>query len=202
MDKLEPPQSFSFKGNVSQGWLKHFQFYLTATERDGKNDKVKTSVLLTCIKQRGREIYETFNFDNPGDEMRLASVLEQFSEYCNPRKNITILRHKLFTYPQNDRQNFHDFVTELKKLSSECEFETLHDSLMDMIVCGTNDNSLKEPLPCESELSFPKAISAGHAAKETHKHAHEIVKSNKPSISTRFQNTENLEVKLLLMLQR
>ena len=37
MDKLEPPQSFSFKGNVSQGWLKHFQFYLTATERDGKN---------------------------------------------------------------------------------------------------------------------------------------------------------------------
>ena len=28
---------------------------------------------------------------NLGDEMRFASVLEKFSEYCNPRKNITIL---------------------------------------------------------------------------------------------------------------
>ena len=96
MDKLEPPQSFSFEENISQGWklwLKHFEFYLTATEKDGKNDKVKTSVLLTCMGQKGREIYEIFNFYNPGDEMRLASVLQKFSECCNPRKNITVLRH-------------------------------------------------------------------------------------------------------------
>ena len=97
--------------------------------------------------QKGKEIYETFNFDNPGDETRLASVLQKFSEYRNPRKNITILRHKLFKYRQHEGQNFHDFVTELEKLSSECEFETLHDSLIKgMIVCGTNDNSLRELL--------------------------------------------------------
>ena len=150
MEKLERPQSFSFEGNVSQGWklwLKHFEFYLTATEKDGKTDKVKTLVLLTCIGQKGREIYETYNFDNPGYEMRLASVLDKFSEYCNPRKNITILCHKLFKYRQHEAQNFHDLVTELEKLSSECEFETLHDSLIkDMIVCGTNDNYLRERL--------------------------------------------------------
>ena len=136
----------SFERNVSQGWklgLKHFEFYLTATEKDGKNDKVKTSVLLTCMGQKGREIYETFHFDNLGDEMRLASVLEKFSEYCNPRKNITILRHNFCTYRQHGGQNFNDFITKLKKLSSECEFETLHDSLRrNMIVSGTNDNSL------------------------------------------------------------
>ena len=102
MDKLEPPQSFSFDRNVSQGWkiwLKHFEFYLTATEKDGKNGKVKTSVLLTCIEQKCREIYETFNFDNlPGDEMKLASELQKFFECCNPRKRITILRHMFLTY--------------------------------------------------------------------------------------------------------
>ena len=46
---------------------------------------------MTCVGQESREIYETFNFDNPGDEMRLASVLQKFSKYCNTRKNITIL---------------------------------------------------------------------------------------------------------------
>ena len=118
---------------------------------------------MTCIGQNGREIHETFTFDNPGDEMRLASVLEKFSEYYNPRKSIT----KFFTYRQHAGQNFHDFITELKKLSSECEFETLHDSLIkDMIVCGKNDNSLRERLLRQSELTLPKAISAGHAAEK------------------------------------
>ena len=45
-----------------------------------------------------------------------------------------------------------------------------------MIVCGTNDNSLRERLLRESELTLPKAISAGHAAEETRKHAREILK--------------------------
>ena len=55
MDKLEPPQSFSFEENVSQVWklwLKNFLFYLTASEKDGKNDKIKTSVLLTYIDKK------------------------------------------------------------------------------------------------------------------------------------------------------
>ena len=47
-----------------------------------------------------------------------------------------------------------------------------------MIVCVTNDNSLRERLLHESELTLPKAISAGHAAEETCKHAREILKSN------------------------
>ena len=67
------------------------------------------------IVQKGREIYETFNFDNPGDEIKLLSVLEKFSEYCNPRKNITMLRQKFFTYCQYEWQTFDNLVTELKK---------------------------------------------------------------------------------------
>ena len=52
MDKLEPPQHFLFEGNVSHTWklwLKQLWFYLIVTKRDNKDDKVKTSMLLTCI---------------------------------------------------------------------------------------------------------------------------------------------------------
>ena len=66
-----------------------------------------------------------------------------------------------------------------KMWSSECEFEALHDPLAkDMIVCCTNDNSWRESLLWESDLSLPKAVFAGHAAEETRKHAREILKSN------------------------
>ena len=58
MDKLEPPQAFSFDGNVSHGWkfwIKQFYFYLAATEEDAKGDKTKASIFLTGISQIGRE---------------------------------------------------------------------------------------------------------------------------------------------------
>ena len=101
MDNLRPPPPFSFEGNLSHAWKvweKHFNFFLTATESDSKSDKVKTSILLTCIGSKGREIYETFAFAEEGDKLKLKPVLEKFTEYCNPRKNITILRHQVFTY--------------------------------------------------------------------------------------------------------
>ena len=178
MDKLRPPPPFSFEGNVSQGWKtwqKHFQFFLTATESDGKSDKIKTSILLTCIGPKGRDIYETFTLEQDTDKLKLKPVLEKFTSYCNPRKNITILRHKFFTYKQVEGQRVNDFVTELKKRGSECEFGELTTSLTkDMIVCGVADNTLRERLLRDGDLTLEKAIAAGHAAEETKRHAQEL----------------------------
>ena len=91
--------SFLFDSNVSHSWkiwLKHFDFYLAATEKDIKGDKIKPFIFLTCIGQKGRETYEIFTIEG-GDEMKLAPVIHKFLEYYNPRKNVTILRHKSFT---------------------------------------------------------------------------------------------------------
>ena len=64
-----------------------------------------------------------------------------------------------------------------QKLSSECGVETLHDTLIkDLIVCGKNDNSLKERPLRGYELTLSKAISNGHAAEETRKHGREILR--------------------------
>ena len=105
MDKLGLSHHFLFEGSVShiwKAWLKHFRFYLTATEKDSKDEKIKNSmVLLTCIGQKGGKIYETFTFDAADDEMKLEPVFNKSSEYStSPRKNLTILCHKFFTYRQ------------------------------------------------------------------------------------------------------
>ena len=44
-----------------------------------------------------------------------------------------------------------------------------------MIFCGTNENAFLERLLRESDLTLSRAISAGHAAEETRKHAREIL---------------------------
>ena len=75
-----------------------------------------------------------------------------------------------------------------------------------MIPCGTRDNSLRERLLRKCDLTLSKAISAGHAAEETRKHARENLRSQptadinkifkkKLNKSTRNQNTRDFRKK-------
>ena len=150
MEDFRPPPSMSFDGNVSENWRKWRQqltLYLSATEKDAKSDKIKLSILLHCIGEKGREIYNCFTFESNDDKMKFSKILEKFDEYCNPRKNLTFLRYKFFTYRQKEGENFDDFMTQLKKLSADCEFGELKDSLIrDVIIIGVSDNRLRERL--------------------------------------------------------
>ena len=171
---------------------KSLDFYLCATEADSKPDKVKTSILLTCIGEKGRAIYETFEFENAGDKLKFKPVLKKFEEYCNPRSNTTIQRHKFFTYRQTDGQSFTDFVTELKKLSSECAFDVLKDSLIkDMIICGVIDNGLRERMLREPQIDLKKAVELGQAAEQTKLHAKQIAND----MEKRVENVNKYEKK-------
>ena len=93
------------------------------------------------------------------------------------------LKNKFFTYRQQEGQNFHDFVTELKKLSSKYEFDNLQDSqIKHMVLCGSKDPSWKASSRMQPPLS--KAIGAGQAAEETCQHAFQIL---------RFQPTSDMD---------
>ena len=55
-------------------------------------------------------------------------------------------------------------MTQLKKLSADCEFGELEDSLIrDVIIIGMSDNRLCERLLCEPSLSLDNAIKYGQA---------------------------------------
>ena len=181
MNKFRPPEPLQFEGNLSEQWdrwKQQFQLYLTATESDDKEENIKTSIFLTCIGKQGLEIYNTFNFTDDTDKMKLKPVMTQFEAYCKPRKNITMIRHHFFTHRQQDGVSFDTFVTELKKRSSQCEFKDLRDSLIrDMIVIGVSDNHLRERLLRVDKLSLEEAIKLGQAAEVTRQQAHELCKS-------------------------
>ena len=78
------------EGNVVENWKRwkqDFNFYLVATESDTKSDKIKSSLLLHCIGEKCREIYNTLAFDNEEDKLVYASIIEKFEAYLAPKKN-------------------------------------------------------------------------------------------------------------------
>ena len=67
MDKFNPRQELNFSGNISEHWKlwkQELTLYLTAIEKTKKSDEVKSSILLTCNGPRGKEVYNTFVFDD------------------------------------------------------------------------------------------------------------------------------------------
>ena len=176
--KFYPPKELDFTGNLSQSWniwKKEFELYLTASESHEKSDAIKTSRLLTAIGSKARDIYYTFTFDAEGDNMKLKKVIEKFDEYMSPKKNITYMRFRFFSYNQVDGQSVDEYVTKLKSRSEHCEFGELKNSLIkDKIVLGVNTKKVQERLLREAELSLEKAIQICRAAENVKMQAKEI----------------------------
>ena len=83
---------------------------MTATEYEGKADNIKASLLLHCIGDKAREIYDTLTFDVEGDNMKYDKIVEKFEAYLAPRKNITFSRYKFLTYRQEEGQSFNKYI--------------------------------------------------------------------------------------------
>ena len=158
---LKPPPPLSFKGNIAENWkkwIRKFENYLDATETDGKADKIKVAVLIHAIGEEAVEKYETFDLT---DEERkvYASVKKAFEDYCVPKTNESINRHLFFQRRQKKDESFDVFLTELKKLSLDCNFDTLKDGLLrDQIIAGIRDTKLKERLLREDDWTLDRCV--------------------------------------------
>ena len=125
---------------------------MTAAEYNGKNEKVKINLLLHCIGEKAKVVYNTFVFSSTKDSIKYNKGQEHFEAYFGPRKNITYSSFKFFTYRQVLGQTF-DYYTEMRKLTSGCDLIQFGESLLrDMLIIGLNDKSLQERLLREADL--------------------------------------------------
>ena len=176
MDQLKPPGNLDFESqDVAYAWKKwkeEITLYLAlATKADEKERKVK--FFLYLIGSKGREIYETMQFQTEEKDRTLDELIKSFGDYCDPKKNETVERHKFFTRNQEPGETFDKYLTELRLLEKTCDFGTLADSLLrDRIVCGLSSSNLRERLLREPNLNLKQCIDicrASELSKERNK---------------------------------
>ena len=194
MELFKPPDPMIFEGNVSKHWKtfsQEMKFFLTATEKSKKSPEIKCSILLNCIGKKGRELYNTFKYNEGESDLNYDLIVKKFDEICNPKKNETFMRYKFLTTRQTEGQNVDNFVTILKTAAGDCNFDALEDSLVrDMIVIGTSDSKLQERLLRTTDLSLENAIKSAKSAEITQEHA-EVMKSAKsPSTSIDYMKKQ------------
>ena len=172
MDPCNIPELDFNATNLSEAWRKWknaMQLYMDTLPPSVK-ERQKTAKLLLQIGEQGREIYSTWKI--PSAQLTVTILLEKFGEYCAPKKNLIIERHKFLHQTQSEGESIDSYVTTLKKLASDCEFEQLEDSLvLTKLIGGIQSDSLRRHLLKESAgLTLEKALNICKADEMTTKH--------------------------------
>ena len=77
MDKLEPPKSLILTGNLAENWRRfkqQFEIYQIASALDKKDGKVQAMALLHVVGIEALEVYNTFQWDTEGDNVKARGV--------------------------------------------------------------------------------------------------------------------------------
>lgn len=189
MEHARPPAELSVEGGPAvrseawRKWKKLFEVFLKASGVSKEPKEVQASLLVNLIGSAGYEVFTTFNFDAGESEDDVNCVLKKFDTYFGAKPNITVRRYKFFTRSQEEGENIDQYVTVLRVLSQQCEFGELNESLLrDKIVCGVNNNTVRDRLLRSDDLTLSKAMQICQAA--------EMSKEESQCISGTLENVQ------------
>ena len=121
------------------------------------------------------ESFNTFGFSDE-DKVKINIVIKNFEDYCTPKKNVTYERHVFNTRVQGATEGIDAYVTELCKVSRNCEFGELRDSIIrDRIVCGIRSNEVRKRVLRENDLNLERTVEMCKSFEITKNQAKNIV---------------------------
>ncbi|XP_054287883.1 uncharacterized protein LOC129003610 [Macrosteles quadrilineatus] len=175
---IRPPSELTWSGNMSENWSffkQKFKIYMVASKSEKETSDYQIALLLSVIGDRALKIYNNFQYSTGEDKHKLETVISKFDNYFIPTKNVTYERHIFFLREQNLDENIDSFVTDLRDLSSSCEFGQLTDSLIkDKLILGIRNRTLKDRLLQTKDLDLNKALEICRASETASKQLGDI----------------------------
>ena len=171
--KLPPPPPLEIHdGNIAEKWKKFrlaWSNYSLATELNKKTEAIQVATLLTVIGEEARDVYSTFDWSDKGNKSKIEPVLQQFADYCQPRKNVPFERYRFNKRAQEAGESYDQYKTALRKLAEGCEFHTItsEEILRDRLIFGIRDVKVRERLLRESQLTLKKTDEICRASEST-----------------------------------
>ena len=89
---------------------------------------------------------------------KIQPVLQKFTAYCQPLKNVPFERYKFYSRMQESGESYDHYQTALQQLVERCKFESITPNQIfhDKLVFGIRDSKVRERLLHEKNLSLEK----------------------------------------------
>ncbi|UYV67845.1 hypothetical protein LAZ67_5002210, partial [Cordylochernes scorpioides] len=202
MEGIKPPAEFVPYSNEKkwETWRESFEIFAIAVNLESMPLVRQRAILKHIVGEKTVMIYKTFHISENDTYPNVKEMLDMFTNHFKPFKNTIQRRNSFFTCVQKERQGIMKFVTELKHLAQECEFENLTESLIrDRLIIGILDREVKIKLLEDPQLTLPRAISIPMISESTcsqvaslneQKMIEKIEKRNWVKYTIRMENAE------------
>ena len=119
-----------------------------------------------CDWKEAQEVHATFTWTDPADTEKIDPVLNQFQEYCKPKKNVPFKRRCFNQRQQQPGETYDQYNTALKKLAEGYAFSSItpDEISRERLVFGIADNKVRERLLRKSDLTMKKTVELCHTA--------------------------------------
>ena len=113
------------------------------------------------------------------NNITVKALFQKFEDYCLPKKNFIVERRRFFTRNQQHDETIDAYFTQLRKLSSTCEFGDIKEGLiLYKLVDGIQSDKIRDTLLRKgADLTLKKAIDVCRAD-ETTNHKMKIIKQD------------------------
>ncbi|UYV77207.1 K02A2.6-like [Cordylochernes scorpioides] len=170
MEGIKPPAEFVPYSNEKkwETWRESFEIFAIAVNLESMPLVRQRAILKHIAGEKTVMIYKTFHISENDTYLNVKEMLDMLTNHFKPFKNTIQRRNAFFTCVQKEKQGIMEFVTELKHLAQECEFENLTESLIrDRLIIGILDREVKRKLLEDPQLTLPRAISIAVISEST-----------------------------------
>ncbi|UYV81648.1 K02A2.6-like [Cordylochernes scorpioides] len=170
MEGIKPPAEFVPYSNEKkwETWRESFEIFAIAVNLESMPLVRQRAILKHIAGEKTVMIYKTFHISENDTYPNVKEMLDMLTNHFKPFKNTIQRRNAFFTCVQKEKQGIMEFVTELKHLAQECEFENLTESLIrDRLIIGILDREVKRKLLEDPQLTLPRAISIAVISEST-----------------------------------
>ncbi|XP_047993843.1 uncharacterized protein LOC125241685 isoform X2 [Leguminivora glycinivorella] len=140
------------------------------------NDVKPAVQVATLITVMGSEAYELManlcSPDKPSTK-KYDDLVAVMKKHLQPARSTMAERFKFRQRTQKSDETVAEYTAELKKLTKDCGFDetSLKDNLRDQFVCGVRNDSIRQKLFTEDNLTFERAFKVAVAMEAAENHA-------------------------------
>ena len=157
---LRKPDPLSFEGNVAENWrsfVLDYDIYVKAAH-PAANAATRAYILLNLAGKEAIERSRTFVYAQGESAENPDHLKAKFAALCEPRKNITLMRHRFNTRNQRASESYQTYFVDLSNKAGSCDFGDLKDEFIrDRIVCGIYSDTVRKLLLREADLTLIRA---------------------------------------------
>ena len=167
---LEP-----FRPDTEGGFTAYMERVRLFLEANEVSEAKQVPVFLSCVGSATYGLVRNLLAPAQPKDKSLEEIVDTLKAHYEPKPLVIAERFHFHGRNQGTNESIADYVAELRRLASRCQFEAyLEEALRDRFVCGVLSEATQRRLLSQEKLTFATAVQEALTREKAEKNAKEL----------------------------